>query len=165
MAALELITENIDLWTSAIRVKPTQGRGSNKKLELYGIKKLRELILELAVRGKLVPQDPNDEPASVLLEQIAADKARWAKEKISRYLENWLRLAMVKSHLSYRMGGAGLVLVKYSILNMAITYQRLNGVIQVSTPFTVQMELWAAMKNAQSVNHVLSLAGKDRLAL
>ena len=76
MAALELITENIDLWTSAIRVKPTQGRGSNKKLELYGIKKLRELILELAVRGKLVPQDPNDEPASVLLEQIAADKAR-----------------------------------------------------------------------------------------
>jgi type I restriction enzyme S subunit len=81
MAALELITENIDLWTSAIRVKPTQGRGSNKKLELYGIKKLRELILELAVRGKLVPQDPNDEPASVLLEQIAADKARWAKEK------------------------------------------------------------------------------------
>jgi hypothetical protein len=87
------------------------------------------------------------------------------KKKISRYLENWLRLAMVKSHLSYRMGGAGLVLVKYSILNMAITYQRLNGVIQVSTPFTVQMELWAAMKNAQSVNHVLSLAGKDRLAL
>ena len=29
---------------------------------LHGIKKLRELILELAVRGKLVPQDPNDEP-------------------------------------------------------------------------------------------------------
>jgi len=41
-----------------------------------GIKKLRELILELAVRGKLVPQDPSDEPASELLKRIAEDKAR-----------------------------------------------------------------------------------------
>ncbi|WP_372161154.1 hypothetical protein ACCP91_15555 [Xanthomonas axonopodis pv. cyamopsidis] len=39
-----------------------------------GIKKLRELILELAVRGKLVPQDPNDEPASELLKRIALEK-------------------------------------------------------------------------------------------
>ncbi|MCI1021589.1 restriction endonuclease subunit S [Pseudomonas putida] len=41
-----------------------------------GIKKLRELILELAVRGKLVPQDPNDEPASELLKRIIDEKAR-----------------------------------------------------------------------------------------
>jgi len=41
-----------------------------------GIKKLRELILELAVRGKLVPQEPNDEPASELLKRIAEEKAR-----------------------------------------------------------------------------------------
>lgn len=40
-----------------------------------GIQKLRELILELAVRGKLVPQDPSDEPASELLKQIATEKA------------------------------------------------------------------------------------------
>jgi type I restriction enzyme S subunit len=40
-----------------------------------GIKKLRELILELAVRGKLVPQDPSDEPASELLKRIAEEKA------------------------------------------------------------------------------------------
>ena len=45
-----------------------------------GIKKLRELILELAVRGKLVPQDPNDEPASELLKRIAAEKARLVAE-------------------------------------------------------------------------------------
>ena len=45
-----------------------------------GIARLRELVLELAVRGKLVPQDPNDEPASVLLERIAAEKARLVKE-------------------------------------------------------------------------------------
>ncbi|MGS0642868.1 restriction endonuclease subunit S [Xanthomonas oryzae pv. oryzicola] len=41
-----------------------------------GIKKLRELILELAVRGKLVPQDPNDEPASELLKRIALEKEK-----------------------------------------------------------------------------------------
>ena len=69
-----LITENIDIWTSAIKKRSATGRGSNKKIELTGIKKLRELILELAVRGELVPQDPNDEPASVLLEKIAAEK-------------------------------------------------------------------------------------------
>lgn len=39
-----------------------------------GIKKLRELILELAVRGKLVPQDPNDEPASEFVKRIRAKK-------------------------------------------------------------------------------------------
>ena len=45
-----------------------------------GIKKLRELILELAVRGKLVPQDLNDEPASELLKRIAKEKARLVAE-------------------------------------------------------------------------------------
>ena len=45
-----------------------------------GIKKLRELILELAVRGKLAPQDPNDEPASELLSHIAEEKARLIAE-------------------------------------------------------------------------------------
>ncbi|MGU5617436.1 hypothetical protein, partial [Aeromonas caviae] len=76
----QLITDHLDLWSSAVRPKSSAGRGSNSKLELTGIKKLRELILELAVRGKLVPQDPNDEPASVLLERIAAEKARLVKE-------------------------------------------------------------------------------------
>jgi len=45
-----------------------------------GVQKLRELILQLAVRGKLVPQDPNDEPASVLLESIKAEKERLVAE-------------------------------------------------------------------------------------
>ncbi|HHY0582023.1 TPA: restriction endonuclease subunit S [Vibrio parahaemolyticus] len=81
MTVENLITEHIDIWTSAVKTKSTSGRGSSKKLELYGVKKLRELILELAVRGKLVPQDPNDEPASVLLERIARDKAQLIKDK------------------------------------------------------------------------------------
>lgn len=48
-------------------------------------KKLRQKILDLAIRGKLVPQDPNDEPASVLLERIKAEKEHLIKEgKIKR---------------------------------------------------------------------------------
>ena len=43
-------------------------------------KKLRQKILDLAIRGKLVPQDPNDEPASVLLERIKTEKGRLIKE-------------------------------------------------------------------------------------
>jgi len=41
---------------------------------------LREKILDLAIRGKLVPQDPNDEPASVLLERIRAEKQQMVKD-------------------------------------------------------------------------------------
>ena len=59
-----LLTDNLPLLTDAPN----------------GIKKLRELILELAVRGKLVPQDPSDEPASELLKHIAEEKARLVAE-------------------------------------------------------------------------------------
>lgn len=79
--AEQFITEHLDIWTTAIEQKSSSGRGSSKKVSLHGIKKLRELILELAVRGKLVPQDPNDVPASVLLERIAAKKAQLIKDK------------------------------------------------------------------------------------
>lgn len=48
-------------------------------------KALRQKILDLAIRGKLVPQDPNDEPASVLLDRIRAEKERLIAEgKIKR---------------------------------------------------------------------------------
>ncbi len=80
MTAQQLITDHLDIWTAAHKTRSTAGRGSNNKLNLHGIKKLRELILELAVRGKLVPQDASDEPASELLKKIAAEKAKLIKE-------------------------------------------------------------------------------------
>ena len=49
-----------------------------------GVAKLRELILTLAVQGKLVPQDPADEPASVLLQKIRAEKDRLMAEGKSK---------------------------------------------------------------------------------
>jgi type I restriction enzyme S subunit len=76
-----LITQHIDIWTTAIERKSSAGRGTSNKFSLYGIKKLRELILELAVRGKLVPQISSDEPSSFLLARIAAEKAQLIKEK------------------------------------------------------------------------------------
>ncbi len=60
----QLITEHLATWTTAPK----------------GIKKLRELILDLAVRGLLVPQDANDEPASALLTKIAAEKTQLVSE-------------------------------------------------------------------------------------
>lgn len=80
----QLVTDHLDLWTSTVTPKSTSGRGrgsgKSSKIELTGIKKLRELILELAVRGKLMPQNPDDEPASKLLERIKAEKAQLIKD-------------------------------------------------------------------------------------
>lgn len=81
MSVENIITENLDIWTSAIKAKSASGRGTSNKLELYGIKKLRELILELAVRGKLVPQNSGDETASTLLKKIEIEKNRLIKTK------------------------------------------------------------------------------------
>lgn len=76
-----LLTEHIDVWTAADTEKKSgRGRANGNAGSVYGIKKLRELILELAVRGKLVPQDTNDEPASELLKRIQAEKAKLVAE-------------------------------------------------------------------------------------
>ncbi|MBJ4876526.1 hypothetical protein JGF30_25770, partial [Salmonella enterica subsp. enterica serovar Typhimurium] len=48
MAVEKLIVDHIDTWTTALQTRSTAGRGSSGKIDLYGIKKLRELILELA---------------------------------------------------------------------------------------------------------------------
>ena len=74
------LLDSLPIWLSAQTAKSAgRGRSAENTLQ-YGVQKLRELILELAVRGKLVPQDLNDEPASVLLEKIAEEKARLIKE-------------------------------------------------------------------------------------
>ncbi len=80
-AIQQLLTEHMAIWTAADTEKKSgRGRASGNAGSVYGIKKLRELILELAVRGKLVPQDTNDEPASELLKRIQAEKAKLVAE-------------------------------------------------------------------------------------
>ena len=81
MSVEQLITEHLAIWTAADTEKKSgRGRSSGNVGSVYGIKKLRELILELAVRGKLVPQDESDEPASELLKKIATEKAKLVAE-------------------------------------------------------------------------------------
>ena len=72
-----LVADHIDLWTSATIRKSGAGRGGGKRISLYGIERLRALILDLAVRGKLVPQDAGDEPATKLLADIKSAKAKY----------------------------------------------------------------------------------------
>lgn len=65
-------------------------------------KALRQKILDLAIHGKLVPQDPNDEPASVLLERIKAEKERLIKEgKIKRTKRS--KVACDKPHYPFEL--------------------------------------------------------------
>ena len=65
-------------------------------------KALRQKILDLAIHGKLVPQDPNDEPASVLLERIRAEKERLIKEgKIKKPKKS--KVACDKPHYPFEL--------------------------------------------------------------
>lgn len=75
-----LIAENLDIWTSATERKSGAGRGGGKRIGLYGIDRLRALILDLAVRGKLVPQDAGDENAT----QLVTRSAKACRDKIAK---------------------------------------------------------------------------------
>ena len=74
-----LVCDNLDIWTAAIEQKSGAGRGGGKRISLYGVDRLRELILDLAVRGKLISQEAEDEPASELLKKISLSRARLTK--------------------------------------------------------------------------------------
>ncbi|OYO30563.1 restriction endonuclease subunit S [Janthinobacterium sp. PC23-8] len=80
-AVQQLLTDHIDIWTAAETEKKSgRGRAAGNAASVYGIKKLRELILDLAVRGKLVPQDANDKSASELFTRIEAEKTKLIAE-------------------------------------------------------------------------------------
>lgn len=84
----QLLVDHLDVWTGAVERKNGAGRGNCGKLSLYGIEKLRALILDLAVHGKLVPQDRMDEPASALQTRLRAQaKSPAAKSFVSKHFD------------------------------------------------------------------------------
>ncbi|CAK1734669.1 restriction endonuclease subunit S [Vibrio crassostreae] len=150
----QLITDNIDVWTSTVKTKSASGRGSSKKRELYGVKKLRELILELAVRGKLVPQDPNDEPASVLVELADKAKERLAEQKIIRkqkplaLIDNeQMPFILPKNWTYHRLGSLGLVgsssrVQKKDWTDNGVPFYRAREIVRLSKNGFVENELF-----------------------
>ena len=118
-------------------------------------KKLRQKILDLAIRGKLVPQNPNDEPASVLLERIRAEKERLIKEgKVKRskksasdtpHYENempfevpesweWTTIGEIASSILYGVSESAKETGQYKLLR--ITDIQNNKVNWETVPFT-----------------------------
>ena len=78
------------------------------------IPRLRRFILDLAVRGKLVEQNPNDEPASELLKRVAVEKARLVKtgeirkrDDLPEITENEFPFTIPPIWCWYRLGGLG----------------------------------------------------------
>ena len=121
--------DHLDIWTGAWLKKAGTGRGKNGKLTPYGIQKLRELILELAVRGQLVPQDPSDEPASTILERIAKEKTQLVKEgkvrkqkKLPEITENEKPFDLPEGWIFVRLGE-----IAYSQAGFAFKSRFFNG--------------------------------------
>jgi type I restriction enzyme S subunit len=114
-----LLTQHLDTWTTAPN----------------GIKKLRELILELAVRGLLVPQNPDDEPASVLLENVKQYEAPFALPKSW----TWVKLGDIGST------NIGLTYSPNDVSNVGIPVLRSsnvqNGKIDLSDLVRVEKEI------------------------
>ncbi|EHK0840449.1 TPA: restriction endonuclease subunit S [Vibrio parahaemolyticus] len=154
MALENLITEHIDIWTSAVKNKSTSGRGSSKKLELYGIKKLRELILDLAVRGKLIPQVPSDKPAKYIITKASAMKEELTQQKKIRkqkplplIRENETPFKCPTNWLFCRMGDLGLVasssrVQKKDWTDNGIPFYRAREIVQLSRTGSVDNELF-----------------------
>lgn len=97
----QLLIEHINIWLAAdSEKKTTRGRISVNSAGVYGIKKLRTLILELALRGKLVPQDADDEPASDLLKRIEAERIQLATEGLIRKNKSWTNIKEIEAPYS-----------------------------------------------------------------
>lgn len=90
----KLITEHLDIWlTAETEKKSGRGRSSGTKGSIYGIRKIRQLIMDLAIQGKLVKANPTDSNVEVLIDNIKNHKRTFLadnkkiKEIVSRKID------------------------------------------------------------------------------
>ena len=76
------ILKSFDVWIAAQGVKSRTRLRSVDNISLEGIARLRELILEFAIRGKLISQDSTDEPSTILLQKMAQEESELVEKKI-----------------------------------------------------------------------------------
>ena len=77
---IETLVDSFDIWGTAQTQKSLGKKAGIDNISLHGINRLRELILELAIRGKLTLQDFNDESATILLDKIKKEKKKLISE-------------------------------------------------------------------------------------
>lgn len=87
-------------------------------------KQLKNSILQWAIQGKLVPQDPNDEPASVLLDRIRQEKARLVKEKKIKKDKNE---SIIYRGEDNRNSTHLIIIVIYLVITYCFTNKNRNG--------------------------------------
>ena len=105
-------------------------------------KALRQKILDLAIRGKLVPQDPNDEPASVLLERIRAEKQQMVKDGKLKAKDIFRRLIQLSlAALAYGCLVYMSVVAAHSLEKIEI-FKRLCKRLSADTPRVVYVAFW-----------------------
>ena len=115
-------------------------------------KALRQKILDLAIHGKLVPQDPNDEPASVLLERIKAEKERLIKEgKIKRTKRS--KAACDKPHYPFELPKGWCWCKLYDIVEF------IGGYAYKSNTYVFSKK---GIRNSQSNMQTFSISPQDR---
>lgn len=119
---VSLVSNHLDIWTAATERKNGTGRGGGKRVNLYGIEQLRALILDLAVRGKLVPQDANDEPAALLLERIKAGAIAVGGSRRKRASQSGANGREVEGNISVPMGWQAVPLSAVATIIRGVTY-------------------------------------------
>lgn len=122
----QLITENLDIWTSATEKKSRAGRGKYGAVSLYGIKKLRDLILELAVRGKLLEQSSAHTSSRELIQELANEKIEYARGRVAKKSKLQVTIEDVDELFLLPTGWNWAILDELGTTNIGLTYSPKN---------------------------------------
>jgi len=134
-----LVSDHLDIWTAATERKNGAGRGGGKRVSFYGIERLRALILDLALRGRLVPQIASHEPASDLIKRVDQERnALGAKVSKAEAVapppdlpDGWVAVRL--AHLANPQAGFAFKSVGFNDLGVGLPLIRIRDVGQ---PFT-----------------------------